>query len=201
MLGGLRLLRLGRPSASSLGAAATLEQISGQRRGDVGPPGGDRFDAADDLGDGAVLEDSLSPEVHRGVKKVFLAVDREEDDFDREAQFRDLSGGAEAVQFRHVHVEDGDGGFQLLNQRDGRRAVVGFGHDGELRVAFDHLPESSAHNRVVVGDHDADFIAHGARSINNLMMMVVPSPGGVNISLPAEQLCALRDTNQSEAAA
>ena len=74
-------------------------------------PGGHRPEAADDLGQGALLEDVADcAEVHGGVEEVFFAVNRQKDDFDRQSSFLNLAGHGKAIELRHVEVEDGDGG-------------------------------------------------------------------------------------------
>jgi hypothetical protein len=68
---------------------------------------------------------------------------------------------AEPIQLRHIHVEDRYVGLQLLDLRESCFPIIRLGHDFELGVAFDHLPEPLAQGRVVVGDHDINFIGHG----------------------------------------
>ena len=136
----------------------------------------------DDLGHGALFENvAFRAQVHRGVEEVFFAVHRQKDHFDRQARFLNFSARrrsrpASACRCRGRRCA----GCNCSDLRERRFAVAGFGDDFELRVAFDDLPQPLPDDRVIVGDHDADFIGHcfahhPAKSIS--MLIVVPCPG------------------------
>lgn len=140
---------------------------------------GDGADGGHDVGGGAVFENvAFGPHIERFVEEIFFAVDGQEDDGGVEFLFAQRARDSEAVHLRHVDVEDGDLGLERLNPLQRRLAVAGFGDDFELRVGLDHLPQSLAHNRMIVGNQHADVSLHG-RPFSKLIVnvIVVPCPG------------------------
>ena len=71
----------------------------------------------------------------------------------------------DAVEHRHLHVEDDQVGTQLLGQVDGLLAVAGLA-DHLVALVGQHLGEVHADQRLVLGDHDAHrLLAHRGQAI------------------------------------
>lgn len=69
----------------------------------------------------------------------------------------------QAGQAGHGDVEDGQVGLVDAGRFDGFSAVAGFGHDGEVGFAVENEADSTADQRVIVGEKDAGFgdLGHG----------------------------------------
>ena len=63
----------------------------------------------------------------------------------------DLLGGGDAVEHRHLHVEDDEVGPELLGELDGLLAVAGLADD-VVALLLEHLLEVEADERLVLGD-------------------------------------------------
>ena len=65
-------------------------------------------------------------------------------------------GGRDAVEKRHVQVEDDGVGIQLLGELDRLQPVRRRAHDGQLRLPIYQVTEGIAEAAIVVRDQDAD---------------------------------------------
>ena len=75
----------------------------------------------------------------------------------REPCCRDAFRRGDAVQARHLHIEDDQVRAMLLRQRDRLLTVGGFGDD-DVALFFEHLLEVEPDQRLVLGDHDATTV-------------------------------------------
>ena len=66
----------------------------------------------------------------------------------------------EAVDFRHLHVEDHDVRARLANRGDGARAAQRFAHDLDVRVLREERAKPGERRRLVVDRHDAKSGRH-----------------------------------------
>ena len=62
----------------------------------------------------------------------------------------------DALEPVHVEVEHQHVGGMPLDRGERRDAIGRFGDDFELRLRFEDAPDAGAHQRVVVGEDDAD---------------------------------------------
>lgn len=100
------------------------------------------------------------PGVHGGVEKILFAMNGEKNDLDRQRSLSDLLGHREAAQSGHVHVKDGNVRLELFDLGKGHLAVTGLSHDFEPGIAFDHLQQSPAQDRMVICNQDTYLIVH-----------------------------------------
>ena len=82
----------------------------------------------------------------------------------------DAADGLDAVDARHDEVDERDVGLQARDRLHRLLAVGGLPHDVDVVLQGEEAPQPLAHDRVVVGDEDAD---HRGTS----RTMVVPAPG------------------------
>ena len=75
---------------------------------------------------------------------------------------RDPLGRGDAVEDRHLDVEDDQVGPVLLGQLDRLVAVAGLADD-VVALLGEHLGEVHADQRLVLGDHDAAGLRGGHR--------------------------------------
>ena len=68
------------------------------------------------------------------------------------AEFADLTGGLDSVEFRHREVEDRDVGLVLGGEGNGLATVPGFGADGPLSAYGEDLAKPLTNQFVIVGD-------------------------------------------------
>lgn len=67
---------------------------------------------------------------------------------------RDPLGGGDAVENRHLHIEDDEVGAVLLGKRDSRLTIARLADDG-VPLLLEHLLQVEADERLVLGDDDA----------------------------------------------
>ena len=84
-----------------------------------------------------------------------LVVGREEHDR-RHALRRPPPDHLEAVDLRHLDVEEDHVGLQRVERREHLAAVAAFADDGEVGKRGEQLPHAAARRRLVVGDEDGD---------------------------------------------
>jgi hypothetical protein len=68
----------------------------------------------------------------------------------------DLACGFDAIEERHRDVEYGHIGFELFGLADGFAAVACLGDDLPVRALLEHLPQTLAYDRVIVGEQNAN---------------------------------------------
>ena len=69
---------------------------------------------------------------------------------------RDPACGLEAVDAGHLDVHQHDIGLQPLRDRDGLLPVACLADDLDVVLGLEDQPEAGAHQRLVVGEDDAD---------------------------------------------
>src|SRR5262245_17844911 len=90
------------------GASRSVDEVCGKRGARVVLSGSDGANAGYDVSDGALLQHVAAyAEVERLVKEIFLAEGGEKNELDRKRALAYGPGDAEAVDLRHLDVEDG----------------------------------------------------------------------------------------------
>src|SRR2546427_4617175 len=136
-------VREDRPVCCSAGGAvaATIQEIVGQYRCDIGVPRGDGFDATHDFAAGAVFEHVTAyVQVQGGVEKAFVLVHGQEDHGHIQLRFSDLAGDHEAVFLRHIDVEDSHLRATAPDEIQRALTILSLRHNLQARIGFDDLP-------------------------------------------------------------
>src|SRR5690606_6036394 len=124
------------------------------QRLDLGEPPERDLDGRDEL---AALERLDQVGLGTGVTglldEVALA-ERREDEHRADALGRDLAGGGQPVEPRHLDVEDGDIGFELAHELHRLVAAAGLADD-LVALLLEGLLQVEADDRLVLGDDDA----------------------------------------------
>jgi hypothetical protein len=96
----------------------------------------------------------LAPRARR-LDDVLVQSERGEDE---DLEVREAARGLQAVHHGHPDVHQDHVGPVALGRRDGLAPVVGLGDDLDRPCRFEHGLEAGAHQRLVVGDQDADHL-------------------------------------------
>ena len=91
------------------------------------------------------------------------------------ARGRDLARRRDPVELGHADVHQHDVGPQPLRAVDGLLAVGRLADDRDVVLGLEHHPEARPHERLVVGDEDAD--AHRASVIGSDARTTKPPSG------------------------
>jgi len=71
-----------------------------------------------------------------------------------------LSSRIQAIHRGQSAVHDHDSRLQLASQFDGLSAVTGFAHDIHIRFVFQHAPETSPHQAMIVYQQHRNLFCH-----------------------------------------
>jgi hypothetical protein len=135
-----------------------VEQPARHARREHGVAGGDRLDGADELLRAGVLEQEPARARTQRLDDVVVEPERRED---QDAVAGQPARRLDAVEHRHADVHQHDVRPVRLGQADGLLAVARLGDDRDRAGRLEHGLEARAHQRLVIGDEDAD---HGAAS-------------------------------------
>ena len=117
-------------------------------------------DRLGELGGPGVLEQETGGSGAQPGEGVLVQVEGGQDEYARaRALLGDALGGLDAVHARHAHVHEDDVGVQGPGLGQGGGAVGGLADDGDVLLGLQHHAEAHAHERLVVGEHDADRAA------------------------------------------
>ena len=105
-----------------------------------------------DMGPSAIRYAGLA----RGCVQLRLLVGGQRDQADRRVVAAEPGRRGDAVDERHVQVEDAGLRLQLVRELDRRQAVGDRADDMELRLAVDQDAQRLEVGGVVVGEHDAN---------------------------------------------
>ena len=159
-------------------------ELLGHLGADVGAAAGDLADRGDELRRGAFLgEVARGPGADRAHRVLVLLVHGE----DENAQLRllgvHLLDELDAALAGHRHVEQQEIELELAHALHHLVAVARLAHDLEVARRGEQLLEPLAHDRVVVGDDDADHVRPPARCRAGAFRSTqVPRPGTLSIS-------------------
>ena len=134
-----------------------LQHPLGDARRDDRLPGGHGADRLGELGGPSVLEQEAGGPGAQPGEGVLVQVEGGQDEHARaRALLGDALGGLDAVHTRHAHVHEDDVGVQGPGLGQGGGPVGGLADDSDVLLGLQHHAEAHAHERLVVGKHDAD---------------------------------------------
>ncbi len=131
-------------------------------RPELGEPADRDLDRRHEVGPGERLDQVGHRARVAGPLDELALGERGEDHHRRDPVARDALGGGDAVEHRHLHVEDHQVGPLLLGQVDGPGAVRGLPHD-VVPLLGQHLGEVHPDQCLVLGDDDATRLGSGHR--------------------------------------
>src|ERR1051325_9930703 len=107
------------------------------------PTSGDSSDAFDNVAAGAVFQEiSHGAEVDGFVEDAFSVMHGQENNTDRQIVTLNFARDLDPFHLRHVHVEHGDIGPQLLNQFECRTSVTRFTKNLEAVFQLNDLTQT-----------------------------------------------------------
>ena len=136
-----------------------FDEPAGDAGGEERLSGGDDPHGVEDVLGPGVFEEEPAGAVAQRLVHVVVEVEGGEHDDPRAGEVRvagDPPGGLEPVESGHADVHQEHVGPGRLGDGDGVVAVVGFADEFEVVGVADHRGEAGAHERLVVGDGDAD---------------------------------------------
>ena len=98
----------------------------------------------------------MTPASKRVADVLRIGVHAEHQDPASRRAAEDVDRGVQAVDFRHPEIEHDDIRLERAIELDGLRPAIGFADDDDVRFVFEDAAEALAHERVVVGEQDAD---------------------------------------------
>ena len=120
-------------------------------------PSCDGADACDELFGWDVLEQESARAGVQGVEDVLVEVEGGQHEHARGVRgLHDPPGGLEPVDGRHADVHEDDVGPGATRSVDGLGAILGLADHVEVGLGLEDHPKAGAHERLVVGDQDAD---------------------------------------------
>jgi hypothetical protein len=134
------------------------QQPAGHGRGEDRVAGGHGLHGGDEVGGAGVLEQEAARARAQRVDDEVVQAERRED---QDAVARQAARRLDAVHARHADVHEHDVGVEALGERDRLVAVAGLGDHGDPARRLEHGLEARAHERLVVGDEDAER-CHGS---------------------------------------
>src|SRR6266567_1455164 len=121
----------------------------------------DALDGADQVKVHGIFQDVTA---RAGRKRLahqrFLGMHAQHQDSSFWKVLKNFSRCFDAAKSRHCAVHYGNCGPKLAGEAGSFLAVAGFTHDGDVRVVFQHAPESAAHQCVIVGKKNGYFMRH-----------------------------------------
>ncbi len=143
----------------------------------------------------ALKQIALRARLHRA-EDTLVGVERREDDHPhvdalRVQRFERL----DAIHFRHFQIEQQHVRGDLPELRDDFAPIRRRADDLEIGLRAQNGDQTVAHDRVIVGDEDAD--AHNADSNGTITVKTVPSPGTLHTSSvpPISRARSFKPTN------
>jgi hypothetical protein len=141
-----------------------FEQSTDRGRAEQGVSARDDSDRVDEIGRSDVLEQKgAGAGADRTVDVVVEVEGGQDEDAGRAAGGDDAPGGLDPVHDRHADVEEEHVRGELLDERHSLLPVFCLAHHLEVLARLDDHSKAAAHERLVVGDRDAN--AHAADSI------------------------------------
>jgi hypothetical protein len=115
----------------------------------------------------AVVVEGLEQVVHglRGERPQRVAVVRGDEHDRGQPLARQALEHAEAVEPRHLHVEEQQVGRVLEHRRDGERTARGLGDHAKPLAVPQQLADARTRRGLVVRDHDPERLAHAPLSM------------------------------------
>ncbi len=122
-------------------------------------PSGDHAHRPDELLRFGVLHEEAARARPQRLEDVLVDLERREDQHPHRGVGLvgdDPAGGLDPVELRHADVHEHDVGPRAPHHRDRLGAVVGLAHHLDVVLGVEEDPESGSHERLVVGEGDAD---------------------------------------------
>jgi hypothetical protein len=134
-----------------------IEEPPGDPRRHHRVAAGHRADGPGQLVQGNVLQHEAAGPGAQGGEGVLVQVERGEDEDPRRAVGgHDPPGGLDAVDARHPDVHQDHVGVQFPGQPDRLGPVAGLAHDVDVVGFLQDHPETGPHQRLVIGQQQAD---------------------------------------------